>query len=31
MEFNEYSTESEKQNGCVGAEWLLMHGLLTLS
>lgn len=27
MQFSEYCTESEKQNGCMGTEWLLVYQL----
>ena len=30
MSLAEYCTESEKQNGCLGAEWLLVYLLFTL-
>lgn len=30
MEFIDYYTESGKQNGCTGTEWLRMGWLLTL-
>ena len=30
MSFIEYCNESEKQNGCMGPEWLQVYRLLTL-
>ena len=29
MQFIKYNTESRKQNGCLGAEWLYVYQLFT--